>query len=78
MDLKLFGKLGFDVDLIDLEMVMKYSEEELKRIKVIINRFVIVILVFFKFFDKMLIFVKLVSKFLLDVFVVIFDFGISY
>lgn len=78
MDLKLFGKLGFDVDLIDLEMVMKYSEEELKRIKVIINRFVIVILVFFKFFDKTLIFVKLVSKFLLDVFVVIFDFGISY
>lgn len=78
MDLKLLGKLGFDVDPTDPEMVMKYSEEELKRIKATINRPVIAIPALPKSFDKTLILVKSASKFLPDVPVVIFDFGISY
>lgn len=78
VDLKLLGKLGFDVDPTDPEMVMKYSEEELKRIKATINRPVIAIPALPKSFDKTLILVKSASKFLPDIPVVIFDFGISY
>lgn len=78
VDLKLLGKLGFDVDPTDPEMVIKYSEEELKRIKATINRPVIAIPALPKSFDKTLILVKSASKFLPDVPVVIFDLGISY
>ncbi|XP_062594312.1 uncharacterized protein LOC134255794 isoform X1 [Saccostrea cucullata] len=78
VDLKLLDKLGFDVDPINTENVMKFSKDKIKKINATINKPVIAIPALPKSLDKVIALVKSAGKFLPDVPVIIYDLGLSY